>query len=144
MNREAIYNALFNKVKVLKSIKTASRILVHYDEVPARDQPALYQTQISETPIQQKGMPVKWNLKVNLHLYVNRGSDHKIIPSQEINKLIDAIELILKPDASGFQTLDGVVSHCWISGTIITSEGLLGDQEVAIIPIDILVTNQLF
>lgn len=144
MNREAIYAALFAKVSALSGIVSSSRILLHYNDVPARDQPSIYQTQISETPIQQKGMPAKWSLKVQLHLYVNRGGDHTIIPSQVINTMIDNLETVLKPDISGFQTLGGLVSHCWISGTIITSEGLLGDQEVAIVPIDILVTNQLF
>ena len=144
MNRETIYAALFTKLSSMSGIVTKSRILVHWDEVSTRDQPALYQTQISETPIQTKGMPTKWNLKAQIHLYANRGGDHKAIPSQTINTMIDNIESILKPDSNGFQTLGGLVSHCWISGTILTSEGLLGDQEVAIVPIDILVTNQLF
>jgi hypothetical protein len=143
MTRELIYSALFDKVKSINGIKTSSRILEHYNDVSPRDQPALYQTQISETPTQMRGMPVKWNLKINLHLYINRGGDHRIIPSQEINRYIDLIEVALKPDIDGFQTLSGLVSHCWISGTIMTSEGLLGDQEVAIIPIEIYLSNQL-
>lgn len=143
MVRENIYAALFAKVTGLTGIKTASRILKHWDDVVPEDQPAIFQTQINESPEQRKGIPVKWTLRAQLHVYANRGSDHSVIPSQTINGLIDQIEAALKPDYEGFQTLGGLVSHCWIAGQIQTSEGLLGDQEVAIIPIEILVTNQL-
>lgn len=143
MTRETIYAALFNKVKFISGLKTSSRILKHWDDVSPSDQPALFQIQINETPEQRKGIPVKWTLRAQLYLYANRGDDHTVIPSQAINSLIDKIELALKPDVDGFQTLGGLVSHCWIAGSIQTSEGLLGDQEVAIIPIEILVTNQL-
>lgn len=141
MNRETIYAALFAKVNAINGIVTSSRILQHWNDVTPRDQPALFQTQVNESPEQRKGLPPKWTLRAQLYLYVNRGGDHKIIPSQKINELIDKIETALKPDGNGFQTLGGIVSHCWIDGTIVTSEGLLGDQEVAIIPIGILANN---
>lgn len=141
MNRETIYSTLFNKLVTATGVITSSRILKMYTEVDPKDQPALFQIQVSETPTQQKTMPVKWTLNVDVYLYIHRGGDPKVIPSQKINEMLDAIEYALRPDAQGFQTLGGLVSHCWISGKIQTSEGILGEQEVAIIPIEMYLYN---
>jgi hypothetical protein len=37
-----------------------------------------------------------------------------------------------------YQTLNGIVSHCWISGKIEIIEGVLNNQGIAIIPVDML------
>ena len=138
MKREQIYSALFDKIKDIGGFKTTSRKLMHWNDVPAGEQPALFQIQKAETPTQSKGMPTVWNLSVALYLYVNTQGQ---TPSMVVNDYLDKIEEALKPDYEGFQTLGGLVSHCWISGAIETDEGLLGEQGVAIIPIDIRVAN---
>lgn len=137
MNREPIYSALFAKVSIAPGMQTVSRRLRHWADVPPTDQPALFQIQKSETTTQLKGVPVKWTAKVDLYLYVNM-SDPNNTPSTLLNYYLDAIESALAPDISGFQTLGGLVSHCWIGGSVETDEGVLGDQAVAIIPIEIL------
>lgn len=141
MDREAIYVALFNKVKTTSGIVTSSRKLKHWNDVESHSQPALFQTQIGEAVTQSKGSPEVWDFKVKLYLYANTSNG---LPSTIINGLIDKIQTALKPDLNGFQELGGLVSHCWISDAIETSEGVLGDQEVAIIPISIRVVNQQF
>lgn len=141
MTRETIYAALFSKLVTATGVVTSSRILRMYSEVDPKDQPALFQIQTGETPTQQKTMPVKWTLTVDIYLYIHRGGDPKVIPSQKLNEMVDAIEYALRPDIGGFQTLGGLVSHCWISGKIQTSEGILGEQEVAIIPIEMYLYN---
>lgn len=141
MNREAIYTALFNKVKLSANFVTSSRKLKHWNDVEPHSQPAIFQTQVGESVIQSKGSPETWDMHVKLYVYANTQNG---LPSTIINGLIDSIQTALKPDLNGFQELGGLVSHCWISGTIETSEGTLGDQEVAIIPISIKVVNQLF
>lgn len=141
MNRESIYSALFDKVKTIAGLKTASRKLLHWNDVPINEQPALFQIQISETPTQEKGFPTVWELNVKFYLYVNSQTGY---PSLLLNQYIDKIEEALKPNSQGFQELGGLVSHCWISGGIETDEGVLGDQAVAIIPINIKIANQNF
>lgn len=141
MNREAIYQALFDKVKNITGLKTASRKLKHWNDVPPSEQPALFQIQINESPIQIKGIPAQWDLNASLYLYVNSQDGN---PSSLLNIYLDKIEEALKANANGFQELGGLVSHCWISGTIETDEGVLGDQAVAIVPINIKVANQNF
>jgi hypothetical protein len=46
VNREAIYQALFDRVKNLSGLVTASRTLRHWDDVPLVEQPALFQEQV--------------------------------------------------------------------------------------------------
>lgn len=140
MNRETIYAALFAKVSAAAAFKTTSRRLKHWDNVAAGDHPALFQVQKGEMPEQRRGLPPKWHLDADLYVYARSGADPAIAPAIELNALIDAIETALAPSpVTGFQTLDGLVSHCWISGRIETDEGVLGDQAIAIIPIEILI-----
>ena len=139
--RESVYAALFDRLASLRELATASRRLKHWSDVPAAAQPALYLVQRNERPRQTRGQPAAWTLQALLYLYVNAGSDPDAVPASSLNRLLDAIETALAPDAAtGVQSLGGLVSHCWIDGSgIETDEGVLGAQAVAIVPINILV-----
>ena len=137
MNREAIYAALFAKLSAIPGFNTSSRKLKHWSDVPQSDQPALFVVQKHETGKNTRGIPTKWSLSATVYVYAN-SNNSDVAPSQISNPLVDAIEAALAPDFTGFQTLGGLVSHAWIEGTIETSEGVLGDQEVVIIPVDML------
>ena len=142
MTREPIYVALFTKLQAISGIVTFSRRLLMWSDVLPPSQPALFQVQKKELQVTRKGFPAKVTLQVELYLYVNTGNDLTVTPATTINPLVDAIEAALAPDpATGFQTLGGTVSHCWIEGEIITDEGMLGPQAIAIIPVNILVNN---
>ena len=119
-------------------MQTVSRRLLHWSDVPVSQQPAIFQIQRNEDPIQQRLLPTKWKLNVDLYVYVNTGSDPKASPAILLNPILDAIEALFSPTENNIQTLGGLCSHCWISGKIETSEGALGNQEVAIVPIEIL------
>lgn len=141
MIRETIYSTLFSTIQGVSSlvgIKTISRRLLHWSDVPASEQPALFQVQRHEDPIQQKGLPTNWKLYADLYVYVNTGDDPKASPSIKLNPILDALEALFPPTENNLQTLGGLCSHCWICGRIETSEGVLGAQEVAIVPIEIL------
>ena len=140
MTREPIYSALFSIVQgiaVLTGVKTISRRLVHWSDVDKSIQPAIYQVQRYEDPVQLRGVPTKWKMYVDLYVYVNSSQDSHASPSILLNPILDAIEALFPADADRTQTLGGLVSHCWIHSKIETSEGSLGDQEVAIVPIEI-------
>lgn len=148
--RETIYEALFQKLATLSAggtplFKSTSRRLKHWNDVAPELQPSLYVIQLRETAVQVRGMPNKWRCSVDAYIYVHTGAqqDPNVIPSQLLNPLLDAVEAALAPEAGpeNVQTLGGLVSHCWIEGDIETSEGLLGDQEVAIVPINFLTTS---
>jgi hypothetical protein len=139
MTRELIYSTLFDLWKSIPGIITYSRRLVHWSDVVPESQPALYQIQKGERAIVTRGVPTKWELSVDIYVYTNVGNDINATPAIALNPILDGIEAVLLPDpATGFQTLGGLVSHAWIDGEIETSEGALGPQEVAIVPIRIL------
>ncbi|AIV86366.1 hypothetical protein X986_3951 [Burkholderia pseudomallei] len=142
MTREPIYAALFAKLSTIPGLVTTSRRLRHWADVQAVEQPALFQVQKREHQQPRKGLPAKVSLQCEIYLYVNTGNDMDVTPATTLNPLMDAIEAALAPDPlTGFQTLGGTVSHCWIEGEIVTDEGMLGPQGVVIIPVNILTNN---
>jgi hypothetical protein len=136
---ETICAALFTKVSGVTGFTTVSRRLKHWDDVPQGEQPALFQNQRAIRAVQQKGLPTKWELSLDLYLYAY-STDKTVSPSTILNPLLMSVGALFNPDpVTNFQTLsiEGV-SHAWIEGEIVTDEGVLGDQAVAIIPIRIL------
>lgn len=143
MNREAIYSALFDRLKAIPGLRTTSRRLRHWSDVDASQQPALFQAQGRETATPgdpARGVPTKWTLSADVYIYVRTDGDQ--VPGTVMNPLLDAIEAALRNDNAmqRVQTLGGLVERCWIEGDIETDEGTLGDQAVAIVPIRILAT----
>lgn len=140
MNREAIYQALYDKLAAVPGIKTKGRKLKHWSDVPASQQPALFQAQKNELAHRQQGVGTVWTLTVDVYLYTS--TTGSALPSTQLNSIVDAIEAALQPDnpVRNTNTLGGLVQHCRIEGAIETDEGTLGDQAVAIIPIVITAT----
>lgn len=138
MTREPIYAALFAKLQTIPGIVTSSRRLLHWSDCPDDMQPAIYMTQAGETvETQIKGAPYKWTMAVKIWVYV-RVTDGAA-PGPVINPILDAIEAVLTPQAGIKQTLGGLCDEVIINGQIDTYEGTLGSQEVALVPITILV-----
>ena len=141
MNREAIYTALFAKLSGVAGLATTSRRLKHYSEVSPSQQPAMYVTQASQFVKQIKGFPSEYTLEAKVWIY-SHNTDTAISPATALNNLLDLVDLALRPSVpQDKQTLGGLVEHCWIDGEIVTDEGSLGDQAVAIFTIKILTTT---
>lgn len=140
VSREAIYSALFAKLQGIAGFKTASRRLQNFMQVSPSQQPALYQLQRMETAQVVKGIPTRWNLKVDLFLYVWQGGA-SAAASSALNPLLDAVEAALRPDnlSVGECTLGGLVSHCRIEGPVEIFEGVGdGNQTVAVLSINLM------
>jgi len=139
MNREAIHLALFAKLSAIPGLVKSSRKLLHWADVPAIEQPALFLAQPNETADNPAhGAPTRWTISFDVYVYVNTSADPSGAPATVLNPILDAIEVALAPTSpNGLQSLGGVVEHCRIAGQIQTFQGTLGDQEVAIIPIEI-------
>jgi hypothetical protein len=137
-NFEPIYAALFAKLEGIAGLKTSSRRLRHWNDVPKEQQPALFMIQVGEAPEQVKGLPPKWRLGVEVYLYVNVAED--AAPATILNPLLGAVRDALGPGpVSNTQTLNGLASHAWIAGQIEVYDGVLGSQAVALVPIEVLV-----
>lgn len=140
MKRETIYKALFARLEAIDGIQTCSRILQHWDDVSPNMQPAIYMAQDTQLAEQVTGFPTKYLLGAKVWIYAHRDTG-EVVPSAQVNNILDALDEALKPAPSptNKQTLGGLVEHCWISGAIETDEGTLGNQAVAIVPIQMLV-----
>lgn len=149
MTREPIYAAVFAFFAGLTAggsplFKTATRKPSTWEDVTPEDQPALLLRQRSEIAERRKGLPTKWTLNLDLMLFVHTGAqnDPTLIPAQILNPLLDAIEASLAVDdpSNNACTLGNLVSHCAIHGAVEIFLGSLGDEAVAIVPIEILVS----
>ena len=141
ITREPIYAALFGLVESAADFAAVDRRLRHWSDVAPAEQPALFMAQKSElASIKTLGAPTVWTLAIDLYVYAH-SSDPYLAPATVLNPLIDAVEAALAPSpTTGIQDLGlpAMVQHAYISGKIETDEGVLGDQAVAIIPVEIL------
>jgi hypothetical protein len=141
INREPIYAALFGLIETAADFAVVDRRLRHWSDVSPAEQPALFMAQKTElASVKTLGAPTVWTLAIDLYVYAH-SSDPYLAPATVLNPLVDAVEAALAPSATtGLQDLGlpASVQHAYISGKIETDEGVLGDQAVAIVPVEIL------
>ena len=141
ISREPIYAALFALASGAAGFVTAERRLRHWSDVGPAEQPALFQCQTREVAsVRRLGAPTVWTLHAELYLYAH-SSDPYQSPASVLNPLLDAVVQALAPDpTTGIQDLGlaATVRHACIAGRIDTDEGTLGDQAIAIVPVEIL------
>ncbi len=137
--REAALTALYTLLQGIPGIMTFSRRLLHWSQTEPEFQPAIFVTAGDQVPDQKgSGLPPIWRWNVKVYVYVY-DADQNGTPAIALNEILDAIDTILKPSKpTDKQTLSGTCVHCWIAGAVETDEGLLGDQAVAIVPLEIL------
>jgi hypothetical protein len=143
--REAIAATLFTIVQAeagkVVNLVTSSRKLRHFDSVKSAEMPALFQAQNPETYERTVADgPPKRTMHFRIWLYTADAQQPEVIPSQQINNMVDAIEAAFAPSPlTGMFTLGGLVHRCWIEGIIEIYEGVTSDgKSIAIIPIAVL------
>lgn len=144
-SRRVIYAALFRRLEQIPGVVTVARKLRPFNKVGASEQPAVFLTRRHETLSPAAGtakqLPALRRYECDVHVYVHAASCASGAVDDAMSDLLDALEAALAPDdhqgRGGACTLGGLVSHCRVQGTIETDEGLLGDQAVAIVPIEI-------
>ena len=143
IEREAIYSALWTLGSGAWSFATANRRLRHWSDVPPVEQPALFMSQKgAHASMKALGAPIVWTLYADFYVYAH-SSDPYAAPAIILNPLLDALEQALSPSmATGIQNLGlpEMVQHAYIAGKIETDEGVLGDQAIAIVPVEIVCT----
>lgn len=141
IERETIYSALFSLAASSANFVTASRRLRHWSDTAPVEQPALFMSEKGATArVKTLGAPTEWRLYADFWIYAYSG-DPYVAPSSLLNPLLDALEAALLPSATtGVQNLGlgTTVQHAYIAGKVETDEGTLGDQAVAIVPVEIL------
>lgn len=151
-SREEVFGALFDRVALcswgdparLKTFKTKSRRVKLFSDVDAKQQPACFQAEHNETSAQKSNLPYKRIWEAQWIIYHAVG-DPKAVPAIENNLIIEAVEAALAPLPSdpGFldqrNTLNGLVYHCYIDGTIFKDPGDIDNQGMLVVPIKLLV-----
>jgi hypothetical protein len=139
--REAIYAALWELGAGAAQFTSANRRLRHWTDVAPAEQPALFMSEKgSQAAIKTLGAPTVWTLYADFYVYAH-SSDPYLTPVAILNPLLDALEAALAPAATtGIQNLGlpQMVQHAYIAGKVQTDEGVLGDQAIAIVPVEIL------
>jgi hypothetical protein len=141
IDRELIYSTLWAIASRSSRFASANRRLRHWADVAPAEQPALFISEKGgEAVVKALGAPIVWTLYADFYIYAH-SSDPYASPQTILNPLLDALERALRPDpATGIQNLGlpNLVRHAHISGKVETDEGVLGDQAIAIVPVEIL------
>ena len=141
-NREYVLDALWSSLCDIPDFVTKSRRLKLWSELQPEQKPALYMISKNQNRTNnQQNRPGTLLLDVELYIYVYN-SDPVNGPQPMLNRMLDLVERKLDPGpAATYQTL-GItnVHHCYVNGIIETDEGSLGQDAVAIVPIEILLT----
>lgn len=141
VSREEVFAALFALASTAAAFNTKSRTLLDWSEVPAQKQPALFQTEGRQAGVSERGIPAKWELYGELIIYCHAGNlpegitDVVVLLNQQVDAVVNSIEL--PRIIVGYNSMGGVVGDVRVQGDIETSEGRLGQQAVAIIPVQI-------
>ena len=139
--RETIYTALWDLAAAAGNFASANRRLRHWADVAPAEQPALFMSEKGgHAAVKALGAPIVWTLHAEFYLYVH-SSDPYLPPASILNPLLDALDAALAPPPSTrIQNLGlpAMVQHAYIAGKIETDEGVLGDQAIAIVPVEIL------
>jgi hypothetical protein len=139
--RETIYSALWDLGESAARFASASRRLRHWADVAPAEQPALFLSEKGgQAAVKKLGAPIVWTLYADFYLYAH-SSDPYFAPAAILNPLLDALEAALAPSpTTGIQNLGlpEMVQHAYIAGKVQTDEGVLGDQAIAILPVEIL------
>lgn len=157
LDREALFVALAARLAAITSpnIVTVSRVLIDFENAAPVQQPAIYIVKGHETNLEKNpSRPPRWKIEAELVVFCRNDADPNAPPSTQLNALLTGIEgSLIRSPTEGFvigqpyaqtnewwTSLDGLCSHCMISGDIIVGEGASGGQAVALVPIEILVS----
>jgi len=148
LDREAIVAALFDRLQArCPDIRAWSRRWVPPDTAVRRVQPFGVLVCDSQTPTNAVGLPVLWEIGLQLVVYVTTTQEDET-PDAKLNLIIQQVEdaLVLgteeDPDLEAgderFWAFAGALVRCWISGVVEMVPGELTGQGVAVIPLSVL------
>lgn len=145
--REGTAVALFNAVSVavgkVTGLVTSSRVLRQPADVAPAECPALFQVQKPEQDTRQSGIvgiPNKRVMHFEFWLVTSIGQEPSLVPSTQLNVMVDAIEAALTPaPTTGINTLGGAVFSARIDGAVEYYEGFTTDgKSAACVPVEVI------
>lgn len=140
MDREAIYDALLELLATSNNFMYKSRKYLLWEETDSSQFPALFILEGNEDYETVRGVDIKIILNCEAYIYIDNGNNNETYHFTELNKTLDKITEIFKPDRlyGANQDLNGLVGSVTINGTIKKfGIDLNSNGAVAIIPIQI-------
>jgi hypothetical protein len=139
--REPIMRALKEALAKIPEFNSVTRRIRASGDFNPTDFPILMIDELSETCNQgEESSPEKTTFNIEMWVMINNGQDLNEEPISALNTLLDKIDIALAP--APYQntcTLGGLVSHCWVDGTIDKQAGDIGGIGIARIPLKILI-----
>jgi hypothetical protein len=110
-----------------------------WGNVAPADQPYLALIERGGTGVQNKAIGLeKWTLHFLVLVYIRADAQPSAIPATPINAAWKAIASAMNSSPIGErQTLGGLVNNAWIGGQVMIDTGILDNQCVLLIPIDV-------
>lgn len=149
VDRESLLAELEARFRAeMPSLTTVGRRPKHWDNTPPVEQPALFIALGSQNPRYSTALaPPIWTINATVYLYTRRDSNP---PMASLATLLTEMEAALEAKASdpvvqwppmgpglGSQTnLGGNCVYARIAGDVVTDEGLLDDQQVAVVTVE--------
>lgn len=164
--REALFVALLAKLTTLIDaddpdagiLKTASRVLLSWDDCPPGDCPAAFLVADGERRTTARGMPSLVRIDARILVYCKNDHGRETVPATQLNAVLSGIEDALQrqpaegpapvplfpqnPDMTFGTTLGGLCYSCSIGETVDIVEGFQGADAVAAIPVVMWTTDK--
>lgn len=120
--------------------KIVSRRFKTPDQVSVNQTPSLYILQGPISNIRRGGVPNMQTISLWLFIYTNP-EPTDVLPSTTLNNAVTAVNAILVNPLFPLQeqTLNGLVSNCWVDGEIIYDSGEVQPPGLAVMPLKVLV-----
>lgn len=148
-SRDGIYAALFARLQgAVPACVTFTRAFRDPDQFAPEQHPVLILAGEKQTAATRRGLPTIWHLGAQVIIYV-RTSETDVSPETQINAVIDQIvaalerlptEPIQDMTEPRHTTLGGLVSRCYIEGSIEVIQAPVGGAGAAIVPIEMIVS----
>jgi len=145
----ALFNLVSTSVGNVVGLKTSARRILMPKDVSPSQTPALFQVQVKESYVRGNGgmlgMRPTRTMHFDMWLYVtdatNTASGLTVVPSTQLNTMIQAVEAVFMPDATtNSSTLGGLVASARIEGDIDYLETRTRDGlSMAMIPVAVLI-----
>jgi hypothetical protein len=121
---------------------TIARRLKLWSDVPPEQRPAVFQFEGARNPYTWPTRQLaKRVLKPVWFIYLD-ARDPNVIGSQQINAVLDAVEIAMRPDSiDGRLTLGGLCWHAQIAGEVLQDPGDLDGDGLIIVPIEVTIES---
>jgi alpha-D-ribose 1-methylphosphonate 5-triphosphate synthase subunit PhnH len=145
-SRVTIFTALFNVVKTVANFQTVNQRFIPWTQLSAAQMPALTAFEDRDVYEWLADPLARIKMRVHLIMYFAAPQDLTFAPVQDLDNVLDALDVALRPSgtdqATGRQTLGGLVYNARIEGEVVKASGDLDGISALICPVEVTVAQK--